>query len=154
MQTRKSPAVNVFNPRPSATGRNAFKPDLTRGWKEKRTSSGRQIVIKGWADRDQQWGPRGPRPGLHYDKAKCEQQPPSLVFWLAFMTLSSARTAYSGVTHADMHVSVPVCQDDQMTCRSLQGALISCVFTATDGQQSETKPAAGQTGMNGTAYKG
>lgn len=51
-------------------------------------------------------------------------------------------------------VSMHVCQADQMLCSSLQGALISCVFTVTDGQQSAARPAAGQTGMNGTAYKG
>ncbi len=57
-------------------------------------------------------------------------------------------------THARTSVSMHVCRADQMPCSGLQGALISCVFTVTDTQQSEARPAAGQAGMNGTAYKG
>lgn len=64
---------------------------------------------------------------------------------------------YGPITHAHMYlcgcVSKRVCQADQMLCCSLQGALISCVFTVTDRQQSEAGPAAGQAGMNGNAYK-
>lgn len=55
--------------------------------------------------------------------------------------------------HTQTCVSVHVCQADQMLCCSLQGALISCVFTVTDGQQSNARPTAGQARMNGTAFK-
>ncbi len=56
--------------------------------------------------------------------------------------------------HTRTCMSMRVCQADQMPCSSLQGALISCVFTVTDTQQSEAGPAAGRAATNGTAYKG
>lgn len=59
-----------------------------------------------------------------------------------------------GLTLMCLCVSVHVCQADQMLRCSLQGALISFVFTVTDGQQSDARPAAGQARMNGTAFKG
>lgn len=57
-------------------------------------------------------------------------------------------------TRLCLRVCVHVRRADQMLRSSLQGALISCVFTAADGQQSEARPAAGQVGMDGRAYKG
>lgn len=52
-----------------------------------------------------------------------------------------------------MCMRVCVCQADQMLRSSLQGALISRVFTVTDGQQSEAGPAAGRAGMNGRSLQ-
>lgn len=51
-------------------------------------------------------------------------------------------------------MSMHVCHADQMLLSHLQGALISCMFTVTHGQQGASRPAAGQARMNGTAYKG
>lgn len=66
---------------------------------------------------------------------------------------------YGAVTHCGLTLlclcaSVHVRQADQMLRCSLQGALISFVFTVTDGQQSDARPAAGQARMNGIAFKG
>lgn len=108
----------------------------------------------------------GPRLSLQYDKAKdgCQK---NRTFHLVIevherfvcgymcMNLSFACIWCNHTcTCLCLCVSVHVCQADQMLRSSLQGALISCVFTVTDGQQSAARPAAGQTGMNGTAYKG
>lgn len=115
----------------------------------------------------------GPRLGLHYDKVKdgcqktrdvssrrcliIEEIHERFVCGYMCMDLSFACIccSYARTAHTHMHLclcmSTHVCQADQMLCSSLQGALISCVFTVTDRQQSEARPAAGQAGMNGTA---
>ena len=106
----------------------------------------------------------GPRLRLRYDKAKdgcqkkqeCEQQPPlpgnrgdtwEIHLWLhahkSVICMYSVRSPMRTCMCLCLCVSAHVCRADQMLRSSLQGALISCVFTVTDGQQSEAGPAAG-----------